>query len=77
MKSTIRTEAGVLTISALIGRVDLNGRAMLPHEAFLIGSEFQRAAQAAQDLASRAAQGTERERSEAGAVAKYAMKAAA
>ena len=56
MKSTIRTEAGCAVITSLVGRVDFNGGSMLPHEAFLIGSELQRAAQAASDEASRAAQ---------------------
>jgi hypothetical protein len=48
MKSTIRTEAGSIRIEALTpGKVTLNGRDMLPHEAFLAGAELQRAAAAA------------------------------
>lgn len=55
MKSTIRTEAGCAVITSLIGRVDFNGGSMLPHEAYLIGSELQRAAQAATNNAAEAA----------------------
>lgn len=47
MKSTIVTEAGALRIEATPGRVNLNGAAMLPHEAYLLGAELQRAATAA------------------------------
>lgn len=57
MKSTIRTEAGCAVITSLVGRVDFNGGSMLPHEAYLIGAELQRAAQTANDDAARATQG--------------------
>lgn len=58
MKSTIRTEAGCAVITSLIGRVNFNGGSMLPHEAYLVGSELQRAAEAANADAARAASGT-------------------
>lgn len=46
MKSTICTEAGVVNIDTkTMGRVTLNGRDLLPHEAYLIGDELMRAAQ--------------------------------
>jgi hypothetical protein len=57
MKSTIRTEAGCAVITSLVGRVSFNGGSMLPHEAYLIGSELQRAAAAANEEAARAANG--------------------
>ncbi len=47
MKSTIRTEAGCAVIQAMIGRVQFNSGSMLPHEAMLVGSELQRAAEKA------------------------------
>ena len=54
MKSTIRTEAGVATIEAAIGRVSFNGASMLPHEATLLGSELVRVAGVADDKARQA-----------------------
>jgi hypothetical protein len=44
VKSTICTEAGRIVIEAKAGRVTSNGVPMLPHEAFLLGHELQRAA---------------------------------
>lgn len=57
MKSTIRTEAGCAVITSLVGKVDFNGGKLQPHEAYLIGSELQRAAQAATHDAARASLG--------------------
>jgi hypothetical protein len=57
MKSTIRTEAGCAVITSLVGRVQFNDGSMLPHEAYLVGSELQRAAEAANVEAARAANG--------------------
>ncbi len=54
MKSTINTEAGRIVIEASTGRVTSNGAVLLPHEAFLIGSEMQRAAERAEKLAQEA-----------------------
>ena len=51
MKSTIRTEAGVATLEAEVGRVAFNGGSMLPHEAALLGSELIRIAERADDKA--------------------------
>lgn len=45
MKSTICTEAGRIVLEATPAGVILNGKRMLPHEAFLLASELQRAAQ--------------------------------
>jgi len=47
MKSTICTEAGRIVIEASAGRVTSNGVTVLPHEAFLIACELQRAAESA------------------------------
>lgn len=47
-QSTIVTEAGRVVIQAEVGRVVVNGRSMLPHEAVLMGTEIERMAVIAQ-----------------------------
>jgi hypothetical protein len=54
-RSTIKTEAGNVVIEATAGRVFVNGRSMLPHEAVLMGSEIERFAVIAQRKAEEAA----------------------
>lgn len=51
MKSTICTEGGAIVVETTPGRVQLNGRDILPHEAFLLGAELQRAAGHADEAA--------------------------
>lgn len=51
MKSTVKTEGGVITIVASAGRVETNGVKLLPHEAALVAAELARASQRAQLLA--------------------------
>jgi hypothetical protein len=53
LKTTIATEAGRIVVEASAGRVTSNGHALLPHEAFLVGSELMRAAERADVLAAR------------------------
>jgi hypothetical protein len=54
-RSTINTEAGKVVIEAEVGRVTVNGRSMLPHEAVLLGREIERFAVIAQRKADEAA----------------------
>lgn len=53
MKSTIKTEGGVITIEAHAGRVETNGVKLLPHEARLVAFELDRAAEQADMMAAR------------------------
>jgi hypothetical protein len=44
MSKSIRTEAGCAVIKALVGRVEFNGRSMLPHEAYQVSHALKGAA---------------------------------
>lgn len=54
MSQVIRTEAGAVTIGAVVGRVNVNGSSVLPHEACQLAAALVLGAAEARDLAAKA-----------------------